>query len=187
MYLMDTEEEVVRIPPDHLTDDYLSAVNKIAKEQYEGHINSKGDVRILIKDVIPVGDGDIVHGDGGVYQNVRFESLNFHIDANEVMEGTVVSVESYGAFVSIGPLLALLHISQIMDDQLEVDIDNKRIVGKTTKKDIKEGMKVTVRAVMISMNNQNIHESKIGLTMRQPGLGRKEWMEMEHKKIKPAA
>ena len=39
------------------------------------------------------------------------------------------------------------------------------------------GDKVRARIVTISLNEMNPRESKIGLTMRQPGMGKEEWKE----------
>ena len=36
------------------------------------------------------------------------------------------------------------------------------------------------RIVALSINERNPRESKIGLTMRQPGLGKIEWLEEDH-------
>jgi len=182
MFSKGVEEGVVKIPPNRLGEDYSASVISLAKQQYEGTLNKSGDIIVQLLNVTPIGDGDIVLGDPSVHQPIKFESLNFHIEVNEILEGIVIGVEKFGAFLSIGPLTALLHISQIMDDQLEIDLGNKRIIGKTSRKDIKVGTKLSTRVVMMSMNVQNVKDSRIGLTMRQPGLGKKEWIQENNEK-----
>ena len=81
-----------------------------------------------------------------------------------------------------GPLDGLLHISQIMDDHIEVDLKNERLIGKETKRELRIDDKVRARIVAISINERNPRESKIGLTMRQPGLGKLEWLDDEFRK-----
>jgi DNA-directed RNA polymerase subunit E' len=97
-----------------------------------------------------------------------------------VVEGTVVEILKFGAFVRFGPLDGLVHISQVMDDHIDVDIGNMRLVGKESKRDLKVGDRVRARIVSMSMNERSPRESRIGLTMRQPGLGKIEWLDDEY-------
>src|SRR5438445_741310 len=113
-----------------------------------------------------------VHGDGAVYQRVRYDALVFAPTLQEIVEGTVVEILKFGAFVRFGPLDGLLHISQVMDDRVDVDEEGQRLIGKDTKRDLRIGDKVRTRIVAVSLNERAPRESKIGLTMRQPALGR---------------
>ena len=119
----------------------------------------------------PLGDGD-----GAVYQPVRMDMLLFDIKVQEVVEGVVDQITEYGAFVRFGPLDGLLHVSQVQDDHINTDVGNQRLVGKETKRELRVGDKVRARIVTISINEISPRESKIGLTMRQPGLGKHEWI-----------
>ncbi len=82
----------------------------------------------------------------------------------------------FGAFIGLGPLDGLLHVSQIADDYISYDEKNSRLVGKETNKAIAEGDKVRARVVAVSLNEREPRESKIGLTMRQAALGKIEWL-----------
>jgi DNA-directed RNA polymerase subunit E' len=182
MYLMAKREKVVRIPPDRLAEDLDAIVVELAKESFEGKVEGSDSLTVLIRNIQREGPGRIVHGDGAVYQKVTFESLIFRPVLQEVVEGTVVEVLKFGAFVRFGPLDGLLHISQIMDDRIDVDDVNQRLLGKDTKRDLRVGDKVRARVVALSINERNPRESKIGLTMRQAGLGKLEWLEEDRKK-----
>ncbi|HUL40150.1 MAG TPA: DNA-directed RNA polymerase [Methanomassiliicoccales archaeon] len=182
MYLMAKREKVVRIPPDRLAEDLDATVVELAKESLEGKVEGSDSLTVLIRNIRREGPGRIVHGDGAVYQKVTFDSLIFRPVLQEVVEGTVVEVLKFGAFVRFGPLDGLLHISQIMDDRIDVDDVNQRLLGKDTKRDLKVGDKVRARVVALSINERNPRESKIGLTMRQAGLGKFEWLEEDRKK-----
>jgi DNA-directed RNA polymerase subunit E' len=94
----------------------------------------------------------------------------------------VVEIRKFGAFVRFGPLDGLLHVSQIMDDRVNIDEHNQRLVGVETKRDLKVGYKVRGRIVSLSLSEISPRDSRIGLTMRQPGLGRLEWIQEAHKK-----
>src|SRR6266566_1428031 len=80
----------------------------------------------------------------------------------EIVEGTVVEILKFGAFVRFGPLDGLLHISQVMDDRVDVDEEGQRLIGKDTKRDLRIGDKVRTRIVAVSLNERAPRESKIG-------------------------
>ena len=143
------------------------------------------NLTVMIQAVTPIGEGHIIHGDGGVYQEVEYQALMFRPEIQEVVEGAVVEIRKFGAFVRFGPLDGLLHVSQIMDDRVNIDEHNQRLVGVETKRDLKVGYKVRARVVSLSLSEISPRDSKIGLTMRQPGLGRLEWIQEAHKKAEP--
>lgn len=182
MYQIVEREGVIRIPPDKLDEDFDTLIAGLAQQSFEGRMNSNHELTLLITDIKPKGNGRILHGDGGIYQKVRYSALVYKPAMHEITDGTVVEVLKYGAFIRIGPLDGLLHISQIMDDHIDVDTANERLIGRETKRDLKVNDNVRVRIVAVSVNERNPRESKIGLTMRQVGLGKIEWLEDDWKK-----
>ncbi len=183
MYMINEVEKIIRIPPSELGDDPDKVVNNLTWETYEGRL-AEGDktFTVLIKNVRAEGPGRIVHGDGAVYQTVKFEQVVFKPRDNEIVEGVVVEILKFGAFVRFGPLDGLLHVSQIMNDRVDIDEANQRLVGKETGRFLAVGDIVKARVVSIDLNEKNPQDSKIGLTMRQPGLGKLEWIEEDRKK-----
>jgi len=159
-------------------------VVELTRQNFEGRIEPDDSLLLLTSNVKRVGEGRIVHGDGAVYQRVEFDGLTFKPELQEVVQGTVCEVMKYGAFVRFGPFDGLLHISQIMDDRIDIDETNKRLIGKTTGRDLRVGDMVRARIVTVSINERSPKESKIGLTMRQPGLGKLQWLEEDRKKEK---
>jgi len=53
------------------------------------------------------------------------------------------------------------------------------LVGKEKKQSLTEGDSVRCRIVAISLSEREPRDSKIGLTMRQPYLGKLDWIEEE--------
>lgn len=190
MYMIVEDEDVLRIPPYMLGGDIDQILFQLSREKLEGKVrlfeednkDNKKYVIISILSLERIGDGRIIPGDGGVYQKIKFEALTFKPELQEVIEGSVVEVKEFGAFVRFGALDGLLHISQIFDDRFDIDIENKRLIGKESKKDLRLNDKVRVRFVSLSLNEDNVRESKVGLTMRQPGLGKLDYLEKEAKK-----
>lgn len=170
-------EDTVRIPPNELGEDQDAVARELVHRSFEGRLNKKYGFTVLATDIERLGEGRVIHGDGAVYQRVKFNALTFKPEVGEVVEGTVCEVVEFGAFVRFGPLDGLLHMSQIMNDYLNVDLGNERLTGKETGRYLGLGDKVRARLVTVSLNELSPRESKIGLTMRQPGLGKLEWLE----------
>lgn len=186
MYMMTEVQKIVPIPPSRLGEDIDDIVGAIAGEVFEGKLMEDRSIAVLVKDAQAIGPGKIVHGDGSVYQTVKMDMLVFQLRDNEVVEGIVAEVVSFGAFVKFGPIDGLLHISQIMDDRVDVDMENGKIIGKTTNRTLSVGDRVRARVVSIEFNEKSPEDSRIGLTMKQPGLGRLEWIEEDERKRKGA-
>ncbi len=184
MYKMVTIEDTIRIPPHLFSEDLKKVVEDMVHKTFEGTYKKDYGVIVVTDKVEPVGEGIIIHGDGAMYQKVKFDALVFMPVLQEVVNGLVCEVVEFGAFCHIGPIDALVHMSQIMNDFIEVDIDNERLTGKESKKVLTVGSKIRARIVAVSMNELSPRESKIGLTMRQPALGAHEWIEEDRKEKK---
>jgi DNA-directed RNA polymerase subunit E' len=183
MYMVVQKEDVVRIPPEKLGEDLDGVARELTRQTLEGRVGDDKGFTLITSNVERMGEGRIVHGDGAVYQRVRFDAVVFRPLLHEVVDGTVVEILKFGAFVRFGPLDGLLHISQIMDDRVDVDEEGQRLVGKDSKRDLRIGDKVRARIVAVSLNERNPRESKIGLTMRQAALGKHEWIAEDRKRV----
>ncbi|MGC9192158.1 MAG: DNA-directed RNA polymerase [Conexivisphaera sp.] len=179
-------EDVVRIPPSMLGRDLRRAAAEELTRKYSSTANPELGYIISVVDVEVEPVGRIVHGDGAVYHRVRFRALVFYPKLQEVVEGEVVEVTDFGAFVRIGPLDALLHISQITDDYLTVDMRQGAIVGKGTGRILKSGTRVRVRISVVSMG-RGVRMDKVGVTSRQPFLGALEWIRDEIERARQPA
>ncbi len=75
----------------------------------------------------------------------------------------------------------MIHISQTMDDFVSFNKE-KTLAGKESKKVLKIGDKCRARIIATSYKDPT--NPKLGLTMRQTGLGKLEWIEekLEQKK-----
>ena len=102
----------------------------------------------------------------------------------EVVDGTVVEVVEFGAFVGIGPVPVdgLLHVSQISDEYLAFDGENQQLASNESDRALGVEDAVRARIVTKSIDERNPRDSKIGLTAKQPGLGKHGWLKEEHEK-----
>ena len=176
MYGMVRLEDTIRIPPDKFAEDLDEVVTKIVQSSFEGSMKKNYGIIVLAENIKPIGDGIVIHGDGAMYQKVAFDALVFKPDLQEVLDGIVCEIVEFGAFCHIGRLDALIHMSQIMNDYVEVDAENEVITGKEKKMKLQTGDTVRARVVAVSLNELSARESKIGLTMRQPALGSHNWI-----------
>lgn len=183
MYRIVQMEDTVRIPPERMVDDLEATISQLVQKSFEGRLNKSYGITVLTTNVQPAGHGQVIHGDGAVYQKVEFDALVFKPDNQEVVDGIVAEVVEFGAFVHIGPLDALVHMSQVMNDFMTADVHNERMVGKESGRTLEVGENVRARIVTASLNELAPRESKIGLTMRQPGLGKFEWIEEDRRRV----
>jgi DNA-directed RNA polymerase subunit E' len=142
----------------------------------------------MIIDATASSVGKLVAGDGATYHKVTFEALTFYPKLQEVVEGEIVEITEFGAFVRIGPTDALLHLSQIADDYLKSDVKQGVIIANQSTRSLKIGSRIRARVTAVSLG-KGAAMGKIGITCRQPFLGATEWIEQEIKKAKqpPAA
>jgi DNA-directed RNA polymerase subunit E' len=117
-----------------------------------------------------------------VYYEVEFDAITFDPQMQEVVDGTVVEVVDFGAFVGIGPVDGLLHVSQISDEYLAFDGDNQMLASRDSPRTVGVEDPVRTRIVTKSIDERNPRDSKIGLTAKQPGLGKHGWLQEERKK-----
>ncbi len=173
--------DTVRIAPELLGDDVNNSVKVALINKLEGQIDKKVGAIVAIIDVEEVGDGHIIAGDGAVYYESVFDALVFKPELQEIIEGSVVEIVEFGAFIGIGPMDGLIHVSQITDEYISYDSKNARLVTKESNRSLSEGDIVRARIVAVSINEQEPRDSKIGLTMRQPSLGKIEWIEEDQR------
>lgn len=169
--------DTVRISPELLGNPVEDAVKIALRDKLEGLVDKKLGAMVAILDVVEVGEGHILAGDGAVYYHTTFDAVVYTPEMQEIVEGGIVEVVEFGAFVGIGPLDGLIHVSQITDEYISYDEKNSRLITRETGRSLAEGDRVRARIVAISLNEREPRESKIGLTMRQLGLGKLEWLE----------
>lgn len=179
-------DDVVRIPPARFGDPLQDVAKDILKQKYESLISPDLGYVILIMNVKAEEVGKVIPGDGSTYHKVSVQLLTFVPKIQEVVEGEVVEITDFGAFVRVGPADALLHLSQITDDYLTSDVKQGMILASQSKRTLKVGSKVRVRITAVSLG-RGAAMAKIGVTCRQPLLGALEWIEEDAKKAAKVA
>ena len=152
-------------------------LNESIKEQLEINYLDKTTedlgLVIIVISVDFIGEGFKLPEDPSRHYVVEFTLLVYKPELHEVIEGEVSSVTNFGVFVNIGILDGLVHLSQTMVDQVSFSKSGV-ILGSQTQQTMKAGD--LVRASVVAISFKDIRNVKIGLTMRQPGLGSFDWL-----------
>ncbi len=144
-------------------------------------INADLGYIIMILDAKVESMGKMIAGDGGTYHKVEFDALTFYPKLQEIVQGELVDITDFGAFVRIGPTDALLHLSQVMDDYLKSDVQSGVILANQSGRTLRVGSTIRTRITAVSLGKA-ASMGKIGITCRQPFLGADEWIAEEIKK-----
>jgi len=169
----------IRVPPQFLGKGLKDAVAAAINKEFVGYTGKDG-LFIALTKVKGIGEGTMIPGDGAVYYETNFEMLLYKPVLQEVVNGLVSEITEFGTFIRIGPIDGLVHVSQVMDDYVSYS-DTGVLAGKDSKKTLKIKDKVLARIIAISL--KSIKGAKLGLTMRQPGLGKIEWIEADKKRV----
>jgi len=183
MFYLVEVEDYIRVEPKLFGLPTIESVERQLKETYTEYYDKDIGKVISIIEVLEVGEGVIIPGDGATYYRSRFKLLIWKPELQELVYGIVSEITNFGAFMDLGVMKGMIHISQTMDDYVSFNKTNS-LVGKASKRTLKQGDLCLARIVAISHKGG---ELKIGLTMRQPGLGKLEWIKEDSlKKVKAA-
>ena len=180
MFYVVEVEDYVRVEPKLFGLKTSDAVAKQLQETYANYHDKEIGEVIGIISVLEVGNGIIIPGDGAAYYNSKFKLIVWKPELQELVYGIIDEITNFGAFINLGVMKGIIHISQTMDDYVTFSTTNT-LLGKDSKKLLKKRDACLARIVALSYKGD---QPKIGLTMRQPGLGKIEWITEEKKKAK---
>lgn len=171
----------IRVPPKLFGLETEEAVTKRIKKKYDGFISKELGVVIDVAKVKEIREGVIIPGDGASYYDTTFDLLTFKPEMQEVVLGKIRDIADFGAFIHLGPIEGMIHVSQTMDDFVSFSKE-KVLSGKDSKRTLKVGDRCRARIIAISF--RDVTNPKLGLTMRQEFLGKLEWIDEEKEKPK---
>jgi DNA-directed RNA polymerase subunit E' len=180
MFLKVLVTDHVRVDPNKFGMTTDEAVRTQLEESYSGFQDKDIGTVVSVLDVKEVKEGIIIPGDGAAYYESTFELIVFRPELHEAVYGIIEEVTNFGAFMNMGVIRGMIHISQTMDDFVSFS-DTGTLTGKDGKKTLAQGDNCIARVVAISYRGE---EPKIGLTMRQPGLGKLDWVQADKEKEK---
>jgi len=173
MFYKTVIQDRVRVSPDLFGISKEDAVLKMVKKRYDGYTSQELGFVVDVSSVEKVGDGIIIPGDGAAYFDSEFTIINFKPEMQELCLGRIKDILDFGAFLTIGPIEGMIHLSQSMDDYVSFSKE-KTLQGRDSKRTLKIGD--TCRARVVAVSYKDLANPKIALTMRQVGLGKLEWI-----------
>ena len=178
MFYLVEVEDYVRVTPEKFDKPTAEAVQEQLNETYSDFQDRDIGTVVDVLEVLDVADGIIIPSDGAAYYKSRFKMIVFKPELQEIVYGVIDEITNFGAFINLGVVKGMIHISQTMEDYVSFS-KSGALTGKNKKKTLNKGDKCIARIVAISYKGE---EPKIGLTMRQPGLGKIEWIKDDKKK-----
>jgi len=182
MFYLVEVEDYVRVEPKLFGLKTAEAVKEQLHKSYENFQDKELGTVVDVLEVMNVADGIIIPGDGAAYYKSQFKLIVFRPELQELVYGKIQEITNFGAFIDMGVVRGMIHISQTMDDFVSFSKSGS-LTGKDGKKSLNVGDNCLARIVAISYKGE---EPKIGLTMRQPGLGKLEWISADKEKMKKA-
>jgi len=176
MYKKVRLKDTVEVPPKELADVSPGLVKRLLQDKLEGRMDEDVGSVVSVVNVHDIGTGAVLPNRPGVYYEAEFDAVTFDPQMQEVVDGTVVEVVEFGAFVGIGPVDGLLHVSQISDEYLAYDGQNQQLASSESDRTLAVDDAIRARIVTKSIDERNPRDSKIGLTAKQPGLGKHGWL-----------
>ena len=180
MFYLIEVEDYIRVEPKLFGLATKKAVEKQLQETYQDFISKDFGFAVSVVEVLSVGEGIIIPGDGAAYYKSLFKLLVWKPELQELVFGSIAEITNFGAFIDLGITQGMIHISQTMDDYVSFS-KSGTLIGKSGKRSLHKGDNCLARIVAVSYK---LGEPKIGLTMRQPGLGKIEWIEQDKKRKK---
>jgi len=176
MYKRVRLKDTVEVPPEALGDVTPELVKRLLQDKLEGRMDEDVGSVVSVVEVNDIGEGAVLPNRPGVYYEADFDAITFDPQMQEVVDGSVVEVVEFGAFIGIGPIDGLLHVSQISDEYLSYDGENQMLASRDSNRTLGVEDSVRTRIVTKSIDERNPRESKIGLTAKQVGLGKHGWL-----------
>lgn len=173
MFYITEVRDHVRVAPKLFGLPTAEAVSKQLSETYAKYYNKEIGAVISVIEVMEVGEGIIIPGDGAAYYNSKFKLLVWKPELHELVYGKISEITNFGAFIDMGAMRGMIHISQTMDDFVSFSKEES-LLGKNSNRSLKVDDLCLARVVAISHKGGS---PKIGITMRQPGLGKLEWVQ----------
>ena len=178
MFYLTQVEDYIRVEPRLFGLPTSEAVEQQLKKTYADYFSKDFGKVVTVLGVTSVGEGIIIPGDGAAYYKSNFKLLVWKPEMQEIVYGVVSEITNFGAFLDMGVMQGMIHVSQTMEDYVSFS-KSGTLVGKSTKRSLKKGDPCIARIVALSYKGS---DPKIGLTMRQPGLGSLEWIKADKKK-----
>ena len=133
MFYLTEVEDYIRVEPKLFGLPTSESVEKQLKETYTNYYDKEIGKVIAVIEILEIGEGVIIPGDGAAYYNSRFKLLTWKPELQELVYGIISEITNFGAFIDLGVMKGMIHISQTMDDFVSFSKSNS-LTGKSSKR-----------------------------------------------------
>ena len=114
MFYKSELKDFIRVPPKLFNLPVAESIVRRIRKKYENYTSKELGMVIDVLDVSNIGEGTVIPGDGASYYETNFELLVYKPEMQEVVYGEIKEIADFGAFMTIGPIDGMIHISQTM-------------------------------------------------------------------------
>ena len=154
MFYETTIKTHVRVPPALLNKKKKDAVSECLSENFENLLSKDIGIIFAVTEVVSVNDGIVIPGDGASYYETEAKVLTYKPELQEVVWGKIRDITDFGAFIDIGPIDGMIHVSQAMDDFVSFSKSNV-LSGKESNRVLKVGDLCRARIIALSYKDLN--------------------------------
>lgn len=176
MYRIYSVIDVFKMSPGAFGEDLEKVAFEELSKRYESTVDKDLGIIITVFNIRNVGEGLIYPNDPNTHHDVEFDVLAYMPQVEEIVAGEVSELAEFGAFIKIGPIDGLVHVSQITNEFLSFDRKIPAFTSRKSNISLKKGDFVYAKISTVSLKG-TVKDSKIALTMRPEGLGKLEWLE----------
>ena len=101
MFYITEVEDHIRVEPKLFGIPTIKAVERQLGETYADYYDKELGKVVAVIDVLSVGEGIIIPGDGAVYYISRFKLLTWKPELHEIVYGIISEITSFGAFINM--------------------------------------------------------------------------------------
>jgi len=175
LYYISTIKSTLRVPPSRFSENLSDILLELARDSLEERIYDKIGFIVAVLEAGTVDEGHLIPGDAGAFYECDFKILSYIPERGEVIEGEVIELIDFGAFIRVSTIDALCHVSQMANDFFSYNSGQEILIGKQDSSlTVRRDDVVRGRIVVVGMQRNAI---RVGVTMRQNGLGKMEWIQ----------
>jgi len=116
MFYLTEVKDYIRVDPKLFGLPTVEAVEQQLEETYSDHYDKELGKVVSIVEILDVGEGVIIPGDGAAYYKTKFKIIVWKPEMQELVYGEISEITDFGAFINMGAMRGMIHISQTMED-----------------------------------------------------------------------
>jgi len=108
MFFLRTLEEQVKIEPRFFGRDLEKYQTKLLYSKVEGKVDGENGYVIAVVGIEDIGKCEIIAGRAHAISTIRYQAIVYMPFPGEVVDGVVETVEKFGIFVRVGPMMVFI-------------------------------------------------------------------------------